>query len=376
MYRLTQVTYPGPVTDTYTYDANGNRTAKNTDTYTYNDADELTSVNGVSYGYDDNGNQVSRDSDGFSFDHENRLTQSVVSSTTSSSVYDGAGVRRSHTVNGSTTTYVWDVNAGLPVVLQDGTRTYVYGLDLISATDGSGNQSYFSYDAVGSVSDLTNGAGAVTDTYVYDVFGTITSHSGPSTNYWLFTGEQIDQATGDTGYYFLRARYYDPTLGRFISRDPLLFDQRYVYAGSNPLLFIDPSGLCSALDLLDCGWQVAQAIQSTVDGGESTVEGVGDAVGTAIGDGYELLYELEAASAEGSAPLAKAIAEVYIESECELRLAVIAGVVIWTAAPVAASGVGAAAVAEIAGLEFAVQAMGQAEELTLSCGPVLVELVS
>ncbi|MGE3412172.1 MAG: hypothetical protein AB7L91_08115 [Dehalococcoidia bacterium] len=79
---------------------------------------------------------------------------------------------------GSTTTYVWDVNAGLPVVLQDGTRTYVYGLDLISATDGSGNQAYFSYDAVGSV----------TDTYVYDVFGTITSHSGPSTNYWLFTG--------------------------------------------------------------------------------------------------------------------------------------------------------------------------------------------
>ncbi|MGE3412169.1 MAG: hypothetical protein AB7L91_08090 [Dehalococcoidia bacterium] len=135
--------------------------------------------------------------------------------------------------------------------------------------------------------------------------------------------------------------------------------------------------------MLDCGWQVAQAIQSTVDGGESTVEGVGDAVvggaqavGTAIGDGYELLYELEAASAEGSAPLAKAIVKVYIESECELRLAVIAGVVIWTAAPVAASGVGAAAVAEIAGLEFAVQAMGQAEELTLSCGPVLVELVS
>ncbi|MGE3412166.1 MAG: RHS repeat-associated core domain-containing protein [Dehalococcoidia bacterium] len=64
------------------------------------------------------------------------------------------------------------------------------------------------------------------NTYVDDVSGAVTSHSGPSTNYWLFTGEQQDQASRDTGYYFLRARYYDPTLGRFISRDPLLFDQR------------------------------------------------------------------------------------------------------------------------------------------------------
>ncbi|MGE3412174.1 MAG: RHS repeat-associated core domain-containing protein [Dehalococcoidia bacterium] len=276
VYRLTQVTYPGPVTDTYTYDANGNRTSRNALTYTYNDADELTSVNGVSYGYDDNGNQVSRDSDGFSFDHENRLTQSVVSGTTSSSVYDGTGVRRSHTVNGSTTTYVWDVNAGLPVVLQDGTRTYVYGLDLISATDGSGNQAYFSYDAVGSVTDLTDGSGTVTDTYVYDVFGTITSHSGPSTNYWLFTGEQIDQATGDTGYYFLRARYYDPTLGRFISRDPLLFEQRYAYAGSNPLLLVDPSGMCVL------GIPCPPAVEVIADKVVDTVVGVADAVGSAV----------------------------------------------------------------------------------------------
>ncbi|MGE3412163.1 MAG: RHS repeat-associated core domain-containing protein [Dehalococcoidia bacterium] len=72
-------------------------------------------------------------------------------------------------------------------------------------------------------------------TYDHSVFSAITSHSGPSTNYWLFTGEQQDQASGDTGYYFLRARYYDPSLGRFISRDPLLFDQRYVYARSNPV---------------------------------------------------------------------------------------------------------------------------------------------
>ena len=61
------------------------------------------------------------------------------------------------------------------MVLQDGARTYVYGLDLISATDGSGNQAYFSYDALGSVSDLTDGTGAVTDSYTYDVFGALTA---------------------------------------------------------------------------------------------------------------------------------------------------------------------------------------------------------
>ena len=64
-------------------------------------------------------------------------------------MYNGDGLRMSHTVSGQQTSYTWDVAAGLPVVLQDGTNTYVYGLDLISATDGTGIQTYFLYALTG-----------------------------------------------------------------------------------------------------------------------------------------------------------------------------------------------------------------------------------
>ena len=114
LYRLTSVTYPDPTTDTYTYDALGNRLTKNAVSYTYDNADEMTAVGGVTYTYDANGNQTARGTDTFAWDHESRMTQSVVGGVTSSSVYYGNGVRRSHTVNGTTTTFGIDRIPSLP----------------------------------------------------------------------------------------------------------------------------------------------------------------------------------------------------------------------------------------------------------------------
>ncbi|MEE8519568.1 MAG: DUF6531 domain-containing protein [Dehalococcoidia bacterium] len=196
LYRLTEVTYPDPQTDTYTYDPVGNRLTRNATAYTYDDADQMLTAGGVSYGYDANGNQTSRGGDTFTYDHENRLTQTVIGGVTSSSVYDGDGLRMSHTENSVTTNYTWDVVPGLPVVLQDGTNTYVYGLDLISTTDGAGVQTYSQNDGLGSTTDQTDGSANPTDHYSYDVFGTIRSQSGSSPNYWLFTGEQRDGQPG------------------------------------------------------------------------------------------------------------------------------------------------------------------------------------
>jgi RHS repeat-associated protein len=132
-----------------------------------------------------------------------------------------------------TTDYVWDtsallsagVNRSLPVVLDDGTNRYLYGLDpatglrtgLVAAIDGSSVATYFLYDGVGSTTELTDEAGAVTDAYTYDVFGALRASAGSSANPWLFTGEQHD---GDSGLYYLRARHYDPATGRFLGRDP------------------------------------------------------------------------------------------------------------------------------------------------------------
>src|SRR5581483_11501658 len=224
----------------------GNRLTKNATSYTYDDADQMTAAGGVSYGYDANGNQTSRGSDTFAYDHENRLTQSVIGAVTSTSTYNGDGLRMSHTVSGNTTSYTWDAASRLPVVLQDGTNTYVYGLDLISATDGAGVQTYFLSDGLGSTTNLTDGSANSIDGYNYDVFGALRSQSGSSPNYWLFTGEQRDS---DSSFYYLRARYYDSATGRFLGQDglpgvvriPSTFN-RYAYVTNNPTNLVDPYG--------------------------------------------------------------------------------------------------------------------------------------
>jgi len=72
------------------------------------------------------------------------------------------------------------------------TTTFVYGLGLISTTDGSGNTSFCLPDGLGSTSQLTNSAGAITDRYAYDAFGAMRSQSGTTANDWRFTGQQDD----------------------------------------------------------------------------------------------------------------------------------------------------------------------------------------
>jgi len=113
-------------------------------------------------------------------------------------------------------------------------------------------RSYFLYDGLGSTTGLTNASGTVTDTYSYDVFGAMKTHTGASSNPYRFTGELNDSTVARSPYY-LRARYYDPVIGRFLSRDPWPANPmnpqslgRYAYVLNNPLRYVDPFGLCNA----------------------------------------------------------------------------------------------------------------------------------
>jgi RHS repeat-associated protein len=251
LYRLTNVNYPTGTDLSYSYDGNGNRLTANTDDYTYDVADQLQLIEALAFDYDENGNQTDKGSDTFTYDYENRLTESVVSSVTSTSTYNGDGLRMSLEVDDgspTTTDYQWDTNRSLPVILNDGTNRYVYGLDLISAIDGSNNVKYFMYDGLGSTTEIVNDVGTVSAAYSYDVFGTVRAQSAAPSNPWLFTGEQRD---ADSGLYYLRARYYDSTTGRFLSRDPVIAAQPYEYAGNGPVNFTDRSGLCFGLG--NCG---------------------------------------------------------------------------------------------------------------------------
>lgn len=245
LYRLTSVTYPGPTTTSYSYDAFGNRTqlvdGSGTTAYSYDDASRLTTVTppspapAVSYTWDNNGDLTARGSDSFSWDYEDRLTSATVNSVTTSFAYRGDGLRDSRTTGGVTTTFTWDVNGGLPVVLDDGAQ-YVYGLGLVSQVAGA-NTYYYLADGLGSTMKTVDSSGTVVNAYTYDVFGTVTGSSGSQSNELQFAGQQTDP----TRLQYLRARYYDPATGRFISAEPMALDPSfadnpYAYSGGVPAL--------------------------------------------------------------------------------------------------------------------------------------------
>jgi RHS repeat-associated protein len=124
--------------------------------------------------------------------------------------------------------------------------SFVPGLAQFDASlSGAAAWSYFHGDAQNN-RVLTDNAASVTKRWEYDPFGTVRSTTGAASSEFQFANEQKDSETGLTN---LRARYYDPTLGRFISRDKMLghlrFPQslnRFVYASNNPLRNLDPSG--------------------------------------------------------------------------------------------------------------------------------------
>jgi RHS repeat-associated protein len=128
-------------------------------------------------------------------------------------------------------------------------REYTYGLQRISQyqlISGVWTASFYGYDGGGSVRQLTNSSGAITDTYNYDAFGNKLNSTGTTPNNYLYRGEQYDP---DLGLYYLRARYYNPLTGRFMSRDPEdgmplspKTLHKYLYAGGDPVNVADASG--------------------------------------------------------------------------------------------------------------------------------------
>ena len=274
----------------YGYDLNGNQTGRGSDVFFYDHENRLTKINvgGVERDpcYDLTGDGAVTGADWsavvarlgtgsgdpnydpfYDLNGDRSISgadQSLVagqlglSCTTSRFTYNGDGLRTARVSSRySDMTYVWDVAAGLPVMLKEqdlhntldghGTdNTYVYGLDLISVTDRLGAQTYFLYDGLGSTANLTDGSGNTTATYGYDVFGAMRSESGTGAgaNEWRFAGEQRDPQ-GNRNFYYLRARYYDAATGRFLSQDPLGIGDLYAYADNSPVNLIDPSGMAS-----------------------------------------------------------------------------------------------------------------------------------
>ena len=240
----------------YTLDPVGNRLTESSSlqgidsgSFSYNADDELTGEM-----YDADGNVTATGGKTFTYDSQNELVS--MNGGAVSLVYDGDGNRVAETASGVTTRYlVDDLNpTGYAQVVEETVngapqREYTYGLQRIDEDQIVNNAwtvSYYGYDGFGTVRQLTNAAGAVTDTYEYDAFGNEITSTGSTPNEMLYRGEQYDSTLG---LYYLRARYYNPATGRFMSRDPLNGNIRipatlhkYLYADTDPVNVEDPSG--------------------------------------------------------------------------------------------------------------------------------------
>ena len=270
VYELTSVTQGANTVESYSFDAAGNRLSSlGVASYTYNASNQLTSQPGVTYTYDANGNLASKtDATGtttYSWDFENRLTRVAPPGGAQVNFkYDPMGRRIQKSSSSGTVNYVYDGANILEEVDTAGNLVTRYtqgsGVDEPLAMLKSGTTSYYEADGLGSVSSLSNSSGALASTYVYDSFGRLLASSGTITNPYRFTGRELDS---ETGVYYYRARYYDPSLGRFISEDPIQFDggtNFYAYAGNDPLNLIDPTGLAPA-----CGCSEVPKMPPTIN---------------------------------------------------------------------------------------------------------------
>jgi RHS repeat-associated protein len=240
----------------YKYDAANNPTKEGSSTNTFNEGDELEKGTGVTYSYDELGERTKTTPEKggattYGYDQAGNLIsverpeKESVPKIEDTYAYNGEGLRASQTISGTTTYLAWDMAEELPLLLSDGTNSYIYGPGglPIEQISGGGGTTYLHHDQQGSTRLLTGSTGTVTGKCTYSAYGTPTCEGATTTP----LGYDGQYTSSDTGLIYLRARTYDPATAQFLSVDPLVAQtgEPYSYASDNPLNFDDPEGLAA-----------------------------------------------------------------------------------------------------------------------------------
>ena len=207
----------------------------------------VDSAGGTSYTYDNNGNMLTRGSDNITWDAENRPV-SYSGNSTATFVYDGNGNRVKKVEDGETVLYInkyYEIN----LTASENTSYYYLGNQLV-ATYNITDLRYVHQDHLTGTALVTSDNGSqVGTTMKYYPYGETRSGSVPTDK--KFTGQRLDSI----GLYYYNARYYDPTIGRFISADTIVQNpsnpqnsNRYSYVFNNPLRYTDPTGRWTGIE--------------------------------------------------------------------------------------------------------------------------------
>lgn len=260
MNRLTEAVYDGEG-ERYTYDLAGNRLKKTAggerEMYHYNAKNQLTSISTendiVRYFYDLQGNLLEKQGrtirKQYTYDTANRQ-RSIVSTGTAESKeerlvqfnhYDGEGLRYKTEENGKEISFLFDRGELVEEVREDAHISYVRGYAPICLRSNELETGYFVQDEVRSTLFILDGNQEIRKSYRYDAFGALRKEGGSSQNRLMYTGQMYD---GAAGQYYLRARFYNPKIGRFMQEDVYRGDglNLYAYCANNPVMYYDPSG--------------------------------------------------------------------------------------------------------------------------------------
>ena len=240
------------VVRTFTYDRVGNRTDLGAITETGN---RLTSFNGLTLEYDADGNLTLKRQAGvpdkvLSWNSLGQLTSVTFNGSTTSFGYDGFGRRVRKSTNPSATVrYLYDGDNLIAELDHSysvqAEYTYYPGVDRPHSVRRAGAMYYFALDHPGNVVGLIDGAGTLRNEYRYQAFG-VREYAREDLSNISSLGYAARELDNETGFYFNRARYYDPELGRFISEDPVGLAggiNMFAYAGNDPVTYTDPFGL-------------------------------------------------------------------------------------------------------------------------------------
>ena len=260
-------------TTKYTYDVLGQLVQENDHIYTYDRAGNRTSVQAgdrresyhydrgrlttrtvehtqdpagktYTYRYDAQGNTLGDGENTYLYDCLNRIAEvQTKAGDIQKNHYDAEGLRSQMEENGKLVSFVYADREVITEEDEAGAHIrYIRGHELL-ASDSERARTYYHYacDEMGSITDITDTNGTVLNHYAYDAFGNRTVEEETVENRFGFAGEMLDAVTGQ---YYLRARFYNPVIARFLSEDTYYGDglNLYAYCHNNPVRYVDPSG--------------------------------------------------------------------------------------------------------------------------------------